>query len=265
MFNPEYANIYDCIYKEKDYRAECDVVEHFIASDGLQPTTSILDLGCGTGNHAICLAQRGYHITGVDKSEAMLVHAENKRAAIELQSGRLDFKQGDIRCLQLNRTFDTVIMMFAVLGYQETNTDIIRSLQTVYRHINPRGLFLCDFWYGPAVLHLRPENRHLILATGDEQIERLAYPQLNIEKQLCTVAYHVQHWKNKQIMRENQESHIIRYFFPNEIESLFNQAGFSLLCLTAFPNIDREPDDHTWNVLAVAQAEEGARLTSSPR
>jgi ubiquinone/menaquinone biosynthesis C-methylase UbiE len=48
----------------------------FILSELKLPLKScILDIGCGTGRHAVELAKRGYQITGVDISAGMLQEA----------------------------------------------------------------------------------------------------------------------------------------------------------------------------------------------
>ncbi len=125
---------------------------------------SILDLGCGTGNHAFPLAMRGYEVTGVDRSEEMLAKARSKLAHFKSQSQALPmFLQGDLRSLDLERKFDAVLMMFAVLGYQLTNEDVLAALNTVRRHLKPDGLFIADVWYGPAVLAIRPGDKIKII------------------------------------------------------------------------------------------------------
>lgn len=70
-FGAAYAGSYDTIYGAKDYGAECSLIETLLRSHARGPVASILDLGCGTGNHAIPLAQRGYAVTGVDRSQPM--------------------------------------------------------------------------------------------------------------------------------------------------------------------------------------------------
>ena len=58
-FGAAYSGSYDAIYGEKDYAAECSLIEELLRTHARGPVSSILDLGCGTGNHASPLTQRG--------------------------------------------------------------------------------------------------------------------------------------------------------------------------------------------------------------
>ncbi len=78
VFGQDYADQYDLLYTDKDYEAECDLIEEVFRKYGNGRISTILDLGCGTGNHAIPLASRGYHVTGIDISEDMITHAQKK-------------------------------------------------------------------------------------------------------------------------------------------------------------------------------------------
>jgi methylase of polypeptide subunit release factors len=60
-----YARYYDLLYRDKDYAAEAQYVHRLIQSHALG-ARSILELGCGTGAHAVLLAGEGYRIHGVD-------------------------------------------------------------------------------------------------------------------------------------------------------------------------------------------------------
>ena len=73
-----YAEYYDLIYQDKDYEKECDFLEEIFQAYQSKPVKSILELGCGTGGHAIPLAKRGYELTGLDTSSVMLKQAEKK-------------------------------------------------------------------------------------------------------------------------------------------------------------------------------------------
>ncbi len=45
------------------------------------PEASVLDLGCGTGEHADFLASRGFRAVGIDRSEAQIAKARRVRGA----------------------------------------------------------------------------------------------------------------------------------------------------------------------------------------
>ena len=138
----DYANYYDTLYREKDYEKDCDFLEQILEELSSEPISRILDLGCGTGGHALPLARRGYDVTGVDRSEQMLAIARAKAVQANLS---VEFRQGDIRNLELGQTFDAVISMFAVMSYQTTNDDIMSAFHTAKRHLEPGGLFVFDY------------------------------------------------------------------------------------------------------------------------
>lgn len=103
VFGKEYANQYDTFYQDKDYEAECNLIEEtFYRYAEKQAVKSILDLGCGTGNHAIPFARRGYQVTGVDRSSEMI---ETAKAKIQSQTLppqlQTQFLEGDVRSLKL--------------------------------------------------------------------------------------------------------------------------------------------------------------------
>jgi SAM-dependent methyltransferase len=262
VFGPVYADQYDLLYSDKNYEAECDLIEEIFRRYGSGPIRTVLDLGCGTGNHALPLASRGYRVTGVDLSPDMLAQAQ-KKAATNLPSAmrhapsvicdQPTFLQGDVRTLALGQTFDAVLMMFAVLGYQLTNEDALAALRAVYRHLRPGGLFVCDFWYGPAVLAIRPGDRVKVIPLNEGKLIRTASTRLDIPRHLCEIHYHLWHLDGDRVLSETEERHRMRFFFPLELELALGQAGLALQRLTAFPDLDRPADEATWNALAVAQ------------
>src|SRR5262249_50342723 len=155
VFGSVYAASYDVLYRDKDYLAECALLGRVFQKYGEGSIKSILDLGCGTGNHSIPLAQQGYEVVGVDRSADMIALARNKATQGRIEKSVL-FHQGDLRSTDLGRRFDAVLMMFAVLGYQRENADVLAALATAHRHLRKGGLLVFDIWYGPAVLHERP-------------------------------------------------------------------------------------------------------------
>jgi len=254
VFGPGYAGAYDIFYQNKDYKAECDLIEQIFEKYGDGSVRSILDLGCGTGNHAIPLGQRGYETVGVDRAEGMLSRARRKAHEVLKDKG-VTFSQGDLRSVNLGRSFDAVLMMFAVLGYQLENADVLAALQTARRHMRPGGIFIYDVWYGPAVLHHRPSQQIKVVPTPEGQLLRVASGQLDTQRNLCTVDYRVWRIDKGARLEETEESHRMRYFFLPELKLLLERAGLIPLRFGAFPDFNRDPDETTWNILGVAQAD----------
>jgi len=105
---------------------ECDFIEKEINYD---KSLKILDVGCGTGRHSIELSKRGYSITGIDLSEAMLEKAREKAKAQNLD---IEFLKQDARKLAFQNDFDVAIMLcegaFPLMETDEMNYEILRNI-----------------------------------------------------------------------------------------------------------------------------------------
>lgn len=247
------ASQYDALYEDKNYQAECDVLEDIFRRFGRGATQSILDLGCGTGGHAIPLSQRGYQVIGVDRVGSMIEIARRK-ADQNSSTVPPRFEVGDIRDFKLGHTVDAVICMFAVLGYQTSNADLFATLCNVRRHLGPGALFVGDIWYGPAVLKQRPSDRLKQAWAGDQRIIRVSKARLDTARDLVEVTFHLWCLRADQVIQESQETHYIRYFFLPEIEFFLTQAGLELVSIFACSQPDQPPSEETWNATLVARA-----------
>lgn len=253
VFNSLYAGQYDQLYAEKSYGAECDLVVEAARRHATDAPKTILDIGCGTGAHAIELARRGYHVTGVDLSQAMLDHARSKSEVLGAAS-RPDFLQGDARSFSTGRTHDLAIMMFAVVGYLTSNDDVLTGLRNIRRHLAPGALFVCDFWYGPSVLSVRPTDRMREIDTEGGRVLRAASTTLDISRHTADVTFKLWTLQGDRLASETTETHRMRYFFPQEFALFLQAAGFESVSMTAFPSLDTTLSDQTWNALVVARA-----------
>lgn len=253
VFGGIYSDVYDLIYQDKNYDNECDLLEGIFKKYGKKPVKSILDLGCGTGNHAIPLVKRGYQVTGIDLSESMLEHARIKIGNAG-EKKHLKLIRGDVRSFKIDRKFDAAIMMFAVLGYQLKNSDVSSTLKSVRKHLKKDGLFVFDVWYGPAVLQEKPSQRIKIFSTPKGRVLRTASGELDIIKHLCTVHYLVWEIEQNKIMQEIEEHHTMRFFFIKELEFFLQSCGLQIVHWGAFPKISSLPSESTWNICAVTKA-----------
>lgn len=98
----------------------------------VEPGAEILDCPCGFGRHALALAEAGYRVTGLDRSETLLAEAERRRGEAEWPR----FVRGDYRQLPFeDASFDAAFTLFSSLGYLERREDVgvLRELRRVLR------------------------------------------------------------------------------------------------------------------------------------
>lgn len=256
VFGDGYAAVYDSLYRDKDYDGECGLIERILDEHGVGGPRRLLDLGCGTGNHVFPLARRGHTVTGVDRSPGMLACAREKalQTVLPADASAPVFELGDVRNVDLGHRFEAVLMMFAVLGYQHENADLMAALATVHRHLEPNGLFVFDVWNGPAVLSDRPGQRIRTVKEGGTRIIRTTETRLDAVHHRCHVRFGVLRIDGDRVTDEQDEEHTMRFFFPQELDLALGCAGLRLLDLRGFPDYDSPPDERAWNVIGVAQA-----------
>jgi SAM-dependent methyltransferase len=255
VFSTAYAGSYDSFYRDKDYEAECAFLGDTFARFRSDPVESILDLGCGTGGHAIPLARDGWNITGVDRSPQMVEIAQAKAKAAGVED-RVRFLTGDLQTFEAGSTFDVVICLFAVFSYLTKLEDLVASFRNVRRHLKPGGLFIFDLWYGPAVLADPPADRFKIIDEADRRIIRLSHPVLSEPESVVTIAYHLFEIRGREVIAEDRETHTIRYFFSSEIEHALTQAGFIQRALHPSFKPGTPITLNDWVVMAVASPTE---------
>src|SRR5437867_12095853 len=108
-----FARYYDIIYHGLvNYEGDVNFLEAVFRRYRVKPRT-ILDLGCGTGNHDIPLARRGYRVTGLDQSSALLSVARKNRAE---SRQRVPFVRADTCTFCLVKYFAAVLGCFGVFG-----------------------------------------------------------------------------------------------------------------------------------------------------
>jgi len=249
-FAKGYSELYNLFYQEKDYDRECDCIENIFSKFSKKPKT-ILDLGCGTGGHVFPLIKRGYQVTGIDKSEFMLNTARKKAKEKNLS---IQFTKGDITKIKVEKKYDAIISMFAVVGYQTLNSNLEALFSMVNSCLDPGGLFIFDCWYGPAVLHQGPECRISEISLNDaERVIRLVEPYLDVINHLVHIKYKILLMKKNRLLKTIEETHDMRFFFPQEIKYYLERSEFKGIFFYPFPDLNRNLTVDDWNVLVVGK------------
>ncbi len=132
-------------YMRNDFTRNTFVEVGFILSE-LDPPTGghILDMGCGTGRHAIELARRGYCVTGVDISAGMLAEA---RKAAQAAGLTVEWVKADATQFQAAHLYDAAVCLcegaFSLLGLDDDPIEHdLAILRNVFAALKPGGGFL---------------------------------------------------------------------------------------------------------------------------
>lgn len=145
MFN-ESAELYDLIYSSfKNYEAETEALAGILRSANPACRT-VLDVACGTGEHARLLGERyGFEVDGIDLEPGFVRIASRKNP-----SGR--FTVDDMTRFDLGRRYDAVICLFSAIGYVRTLDGLRDALRCFRAHVNPSGVIVVEPWFTPGVL-----------------------------------------------------------------------------------------------------------------
>jgi ubiquinone/menaquinone biosynthesis C-methylase UbiE len=105
------------------------------------PEMKILDVGCGTGRHAINLATKGYkNITGVDLSPGLIKAA---REVAKEKNVPVDFRVCDARELPFENEFDAALCLCeGAFGLLENDAENYKVLRAVHKALKKQGTFI---------------------------------------------------------------------------------------------------------------------------
>ncbi len=192
---------------------EVDFIERELELD---TSAAILDIGCGTGRHAIELAKRGHSVTAIDLSESQLERARMKAAAANVH---VQFVKADARALDCTDEFDAVVLLDAAFGEMETDEMDFEILKNASRACKRRGVFILVTTNGLYPLYHSVKdfiNAHY----KREVVTTSTFDLLTFRER--SEYEHVDDDDNKRLLKCNE-----RYYVPPEMTWLLKTVGFS--------------------------------------
>jgi SAM-dependent methyltransferase len=133
-----WQSFYPSMFPERRYQAAPDEVDRILALSGLTQG-AVLDVCCGPARHALLLAQRGFQVTGVDRSAFLLNKARERASGVNIE-----FVQSDARDFLRPGAFDLALSLFTSFGYFETRDEDLALLRTIHKNLKPGGVLVLD-------------------------------------------------------------------------------------------------------------------------
>ena len=130
----------------------------------------VLDAACGTGMHAIALAQRGYETVGTDLSVGMIERARGNAisAGVDVRLEVAGF--GELRA-RVGTGFDALLCLGNSLPHLLTPADLAAALSDFAACLRPGGLLL-----------IQNRNFDAVLERGERWMDTQSHRDGNIER-----------------------------------------------------------------------------------
>jgi SAM-dependent methyltransferase len=209
------AELYDLIYSNiKDYSREAAQIATLLQT--VRPgCRSILDVACGTGEHAHLLATRHrFKVDGLDFDPAFVRIAKAKHS-----DGQ--FYEGNMVDFHLGRRFDAVLCLGSSIGYVRVLPDVCRALACFREHLATNGVVIVEPWFTPEVL----EDGRTTTRTAETQglrVVRVSRTELDGRLSRLWFDYEIH---GPDGVRHASEVHELGLFTTDEMLRTFDAAG----------------------------------------
>lgn len=221
FYRAELARYFDLMHRHRDYDRECDFAHALIRKTG-PGIKKVLDICCGTGEHALRMARLGYEVTGIDLSQDMIDIARRKAADARLE---IRFECRDVMNPGFSDEFQAAYCLGHSLLYMTTYPKAHAFFQTVHESLSGKGPFLVDFINGWGLIDGIDRDKCVY---QDEETTIFQFEQATLEKKKRIA--HIDFYYLIDSLDGNVKTvyaeEDLRIFFPDEVQLLLGQAGF---------------------------------------
>lgn len=211
------AEFYDLIYSTfKDYVAEVEQITSLLRRLNPQCQT-VLDVGCGTGEHARLLAAQGFVVDGLDLDPTFVRIAAHKHPAGQ-------FVAADMSDFHLSRRYDAILCLFSSIGYLKTLDRVIRASKCFRDHLAPGGVIVIEPWFAPGTLDPGRVFRHAGEGNG-VRVSRVSRTEIDGRLSRLYFEYEV---TDQSGTRRASEVHELGLFTSTELLQTFQDVGLQV-------------------------------------
>ncbi|MFJ4002680.1 class I SAM-dependent methyltransferase [Streptomyces sp. NPDC090023] len=214
-YDEKMASVYEQMYP---IGFDTDAAVEFLA--GLvDPGATVLELGIGTGRIAVPMTERGFKVSGVDASEAMLAKLAERDTKNEITTVLGDFTQPG---LDMGGGFDLVTLVLNTFFVAVSREAQLNCLRNVRDQLAPGGRFVLEA-FDPSPYHVLTKPDFSMRFLGENAI-MLDTLMVDRSQQLMVATHTILDGGAPQTTQ-----HVLRYAFPLEIDLIAELAGLRLV------------------------------------
>ena len=241
-----YHQYYDRIYAGKDYRAEVATILQVAASLGIDTPRRVFDVGCGTGEHALLLADAGCDVTGIDIDAESIAVAQSKCAGRSGSTPR--FLCRDVALLE-DGEFDLAVSMFNVVNYIDSPRALGGFFSDIAKRLAPAGVYVFDCWNGVAALLDPPRDKDTQVVCGEEHISVSTRPAIDLMNQSVRVSNEVTVTAPDGTTSSFSYDYTSTLWTPTCLRHALTEAGLDVVNVCQWMQPDNPADENSWKVM----------------
>lgn len=252
-----FARVYDELMDNVPYeewaKVYVDLLKRNGVADGL-----VCELGCGTGNMTMRLAQAGYDMIGIDNSEEMLLIAREKAEEGAAQEGveasawqekEILYLLQDMCEFELYGTVRACVSVCDCVNYVLSEEELTQVFRLVNNYLDPKGVFVFDFntsykykhVIGDAVIAENREDCSFIWENYYDEQEQINEYDLTIFVRQCDDRY-----------EKFTETHLQRGYTLEQMKEMLANAGLVFACAIDM-DTQGDPTDTSERICIVAR------------
>lgn len=134
---------YSKVYKHRDETEAKRLVDLIEKLVNLKVQSSVLDMACGAGRHAIAFAKNGFKVTAVDLSQRLIEEAKKNASDTRV---KINFVLSDILEYETDLQFDLIVNLFTSIGYFENDDENCGVIKKAFSLLKKDGYFVLDYF-----------------------------------------------------------------------------------------------------------------------
>lgn len=212
------AEYYDIFYSQRRYQDDVVAIETRI-KDVLPPEATVLDVACGSHEHARYFNPR-YRIDGLDNNQTFLdiAHAKNRQRP---RPG--DYHLASMDAFALGRQYDAILCLFSSIGYLPDAAALQNTIQCFSDHLAPGGVILIEPWLAPDAMGSFPAAQ--VVTAQQTSIARISRHRIDGDKLTLWLHYLTSDDAGVQYF---VEEHKMSFFSADDYRHAFEAAGLDL-------------------------------------
>ena len=168
MPHDSWAWVYDEVYEKSFGNFYVNLTKQTLSvfDKLLEPESTILDVGAGTGRLAIPFSERGHQVTAIDASKPMLDVLRSKDPASNINT-----IHSRLQDIELAKQFDFVCCVFSVFCYLTTEEELDAAINAICRHTTQNGQILIDITALASFADINYQSENLIRTVTVEEVD----------------------------------------------------------------------------------------------